>query len=102
MCAKLYENLMGLNVHVCFLFLTFFIFGIAQAKSKPDSQCDKAVTKHHQAPQEVIQFAYGNPKAKIHIIEYSSMACGACSHFKRKVWPEIKKTLLKQVKFTGW
>ncbi|MAP24347.1 MAG: hypothetical protein CMM87_02290 [Rickettsiales bacterium] len=86
---------MGLNVRACLLFLTFFIFGIAQAQSKPDSQCDQAVTNHHQAPQEIIQFAYGNPKAKIHFVEYSSMACGACSHFKGKTWPKIKKNFIK-------
>jgi protein-disulfide isomerase len=86
---------MGLSVRVCFIFLTFFTFATTQAQPKSASQCDKAVTKHHQSPQEVIQFAYGNPKAKIHVVEYSSMACGACSFFKKEVWPKIKKNFIK-------
>jgi protein-disulfide isomerase len=33
----------------------------------------------------------GNPKAKVTVIEYASLACGHCAHFNNEVFPAFRK-----------
>ncbi|PHS37403.1 MAG: disulfide bond formation protein DsbA [Robiginitomaculum sp.] len=36
--------------------------------------------------------ALGNPDAKITVVEYASVTCGACGNWHTNVWPEFKST----------
>ncbi len=36
--------------------------------------------------------ALGNPDAKVTIVEYASVTCGACGNWHTNVWPELKST----------
>lgn len=35
-------------------------------------------------------FAIGNPKAKVTLIEYSSLSCPSCAFYHKKIYPNIK------------
>lgn len=36
----------------------------------------------------------GNPKAKVHVIEYFSLTCTHCAHFANTTMPEVEKNLI--------
>ncbi|MDA8048710.1 MAG: thioredoxin domain-containing protein [Rhodospirillales bacterium] len=36
----------------------------------------------------------GNPKAKVHVIEYFSLTCTHCAHFANHTMPEVRKKLI--------
>jgi protein-disulfide isomerase len=40
------------------------------------------------------QFVFGDPKAKVTIIEYISLTCPHCAHFQTAEFPEIKKNYI--------
>jgi len=44
---------------------------------------------------------YGNPDAKVTVIEYASMTCGHCARFHNIVYPELKKKYIdtKKIRF---
>ncbi len=41
-------------------------------------------------PGELPDLAFGNPDAKVTIVEYASMTCSHCAHFHNAVFPELK------------
>ncbi|PLX29302.1 MAG: hypothetical protein C0582_05340 [Alphaproteobacteria bacterium] len=86
---------MGCFVRAFLILGLLICSGVTTAKSNSNQHCSKVSSKHPHSSQHGIQFGYGNPKAKIHVTEYSSMACGACGYFKKHAWPEIKKHYIK-------
>ena len=42
-------------------------------------------------PNALPDLVYGDPKAKITIVEYASMTCPHCARFHNEVFPELKK-----------
>jgi len=38
--------------------------------------------------------ALGNPDAKVTVVEYASVTCGACGNWHTNVWPEFKSTYI--------
>ncbi len=38
--------------------------------------------------------AMGNPDAKVTVVEYASVTCGACGNWHTNVWPEFKSTYI--------
>src|SRR5580692_10284004 len=40
--------------------------------------------------QQPDDMAMGNPKAKIEVIEYASLACPHCGHFNETIFPALK------------
>lgn len=60
----------------------------AQAQRAASPTVDEAEL---MKPGELPDLVYGDPKAKITIVEYSSMTCPHCATFHREVFPELKK-----------
>lgn len=71
-------------------FLVCFGFEACGKKVFPKKQ-EVSVKTEESKTVDPIQFTYGNPKAPVTVVEYSSSACGACGYFKSTTWPEIKK-----------
>jgi hypothetical protein len=83
---KIGEN--GDAMRLVATFLLGIIFGVGAVM---------ALTHHkgaHDLPSLdgttiVPQIIYGDLKAPVIVIEYSSPACGHCVHFKKNIWPHI-------------
>jgi len=57
-----------------------------------DNGGSKAVTSGGQSAYEVEgDHAIGNPDAKVTVVEYASVVCGACANFHESVYPDFKK-----------
>lgn len=37
---------------------------------------------------------YGDPKAKVTVVEYASLACSHCAHFEKEMFPTFKKEFI--------
>lgn len=37
---------------------------------------------------------YGNPNAKVTVVEYASLACSHCAHFEKEMFPTFKKEFI--------
>lgn len=72
------------------IFLLGIILGISATVAFNHYSVSKETPLTHDTFQTP-QIIYGNEQAPIVIIEYSSPACGHCSHFKQKLWPKLKK-----------
>jgi protein-disulfide isomerase len=46
------------------------------------------------APNPYRELMWGNPKAKVTVIEYASLTCPHCARFTNDVFPEIKKNYI--------
>jgi protein-disulfide isomerase len=42
------------------------------------------------APAAPGDMSLGNPKARVHVVEYLSLSCPHCAHFNETVWPAFK------------
>jgi protein-disulfide isomerase len=67
--------------------LALGISGALAADAKP-AAADAKVSGATAAYKE---FMWGNPKAKVTVIEYASLTCPHCARFENDVFPEIKK-----------
>ncbi|HSV04447.1 MAG TPA: thioredoxin domain-containing protein [Phenylobacterium sp.] len=45
-------------------------------------------------PAEAVQgdMSLGNPRARVHVVEYASASCPHCARFDEDVWPAFKRT----------
>tara|TARA_B100001741_G_scaffold304459_1_gene295585 strand:- start:1953 stop:2288 length:336 start_codon:yes stop_codon:yes gene_type:complete len=46
------------------------------------------------AENKIISISEGNKDAKVKIIVYESLTCGACAEFHKTIYPEIKKDFI--------
>ncbi|MBL4852759.1 MAG: DsbA family protein [Robiginitomaculum sp.] len=51
-----------------------------------------AVSGERTAYEVAGDHALGNPDAKVTVVEYASVTCGACGNWHTNVWPEFKST----------
>ena len=49
---------------------------------------------HSIAENKIISISEGNKDAKVKIIVYESLTCGACAEFHKTIYPEIKKDFI--------
>ncbi|MFV3073899.1 thioredoxin domain-containing protein [Niveispirillum fermenti] len=40
------------------------------------------------------EISYGDPKAKVTVVEYASLACSHCAHFETEMFPTFKKEFI--------
>lgn len=51
------------------------------------ASCGQAASKTASVPDDMVM---GNPKAKIVVVEYASVACPVCGHWYREVFPAFR------------
>ncbi|THD81974.1 MAG: DsbA family protein [Phenylobacterium sp.] len=63
----------------------------AAAKAKPKAAAPAAAAKPGVPADAVTgDMSLGNPKARVHVIEYASASCPHCAHFNEEVFPAFK------------
>lgn len=64
------------------------VLGLALALAAGSALADAPPTAPGQAPGDM---SLGNPKAKVHVVEYASASCPHCARFETEVFPAFKQ-----------
>lgn len=71
-------------------FLTTAIAGAALFVLPPPGRAQDIPLEKLLAPGPLPEKMFGNPEARVTIIEYASMSCGSCVNFHMTTWPSLK------------
>lgn len=72
---------------------------ILTASAAAAAAASPAVAQHKAAPGDM---SLGNPKARVHVVEYLSLTCSHCAHFHTDLFPAFKAKYIDtgRVRFT--
>lgn len=66
----------------------------AVAADAPKVDAPKAETSKTASPR-YHELMWGDPKAKVTVIEYGALTCPVCARFENDVFPDVKKTYIE-------
>jgi len=80
-----------------FLILSLNLIGCERPKENSSNIDEYSIEQEMEKSNANLKTIFeGNRNAKIHLIVYESLTCGACAHFHKKVYPNLKQDFISK------